>query len=168
MVDGDARNPSLSRMLAPEATVGFLDAINGNVPFSKAVWTDPSTGMEFLPMLRNSASSNSAEMLLSAAAKSLFMTLQIKYDYVIVDLAPLIAGVEVRATSRLIDSYVLVVEWGGTKIDAVQYALRNAPDVQKNIAGVVLNKVDMNTIDHYDGYAAGYYYYGREPVRSTG
>ena len=136
--------------------------------FSKAVWTDPSTGMEFLPMLRNSASSNSAEMLLSAAAKSLFTTLQIKYDYVIVDLAPLIAGVEVRATSRLIDSYVLVVEWGGTKIDAVQYALRNAPDVQKNIAGVVLNKVDMNTIDHYDGYAAGYYYYGREPVRSTG
>ena len=168
LVDGDARNPSLSRMLAPEATVGFLDAINGNVPFSKAVWTDPSTGMEFLPMLRNSASSNSAEMLLSAAAKSLFMTLQIKYDYVIVDLAPLIAGVEVRATSRLIDSYVLVVEWGGTKIDAVQYALRNAPDVQKNIAGVVLNKVDMNTIDHYDGYAAGYYYYGREPVRSSG
>ena len=91
-----------------------------------------------------------------------------EYDYVIVDLPPLVAGIEVRATSRLIDSYVLVVEWGGTKIDAVQYALRNAPDVQKNIAGVVLNKVDMNTIDHYDGYAAGYYYYGGEPVRSTG
>ena len=51
LVDGDVRNPSLSRMLAPDATVGFLDAINGNVPFSKAVWTDPSTGMEFLPML---------------------------------------------------------------------------------------------------------------------
>ena len=85
-----------------------------------------------------------------------------------VDVPSIVAGIEVRATSRLIDSYVLVVEWGGTKIDAVQYALRNAPDVQKNIAGVVLNKVDMNTIDHYDGYAAGYYYYGREPVRSTG
>src|SRR4029079_12022674 len=111
------------------------------------------------------ASSNSAETLLSAAAKSLFTTLQIKYDYVIVDLPPLVAGIEVRATSRLIDSYVLVVEWGSTKIDAVQYALRNAPDVQKNIAGVVLNKVDMGTIAHYDGYASGYYYYGGEPKR---
>ena len=168
LVDCDFRNPSLSRMLAPEASAGFLHAVNGSVPFSKTIWTDPSTGMEFLPMVVDSSSQNSAEMLLSAAAKSLFTSLQIKYDYVIVDLAPLVAGVEVRATSRLIDSYVLVVEWGGTKIDAVQYMLRNAPDVQKNIAGVVLNKVDMNTIEHYDGYASGYYYYGHEPGRSTG
>ena len=27
---------------------------------------------------------------------------------------------------------------------------------------MVLNKVDMNTIDQYDGYASGYYYYGRK------
>jgi succinoglycan biosynthesis transport protein ExoP len=165
LVDCDFRNPSLSRMLAPEAKIGFLDTVNGSVPFSKAVWTDPSTGMEFLPMVPNPASANSAELLLSSAAKSLFTTLQIKYDYVIVDLAPLVAGVEVRATSRLIDSYVLVVEWGGTKMDAVEYALRHAPDVQDRIAGVVLNKVDMSTIAHYDGYAGGYYYYGREPQR---
>ena len=84
-------------------------------------------------MVVDSATPNSGEMLLSAAAKSLFTTLQIKYDYVIVDLAPLVAGVEVRTTSRFIDSYVLVVEWGGTKIDAVEYALRNAPDVQKKL-----------------------------------
>ena len=168
LVDCDFRNPSLSRMLAPDASVGFIDAVDGSVPFSKAVWKDPSTGMEFLPMVINSESPNSAEILLSAAAKSLFMTLQLKYDYVIVDLAPLVAGVEVRATSRLIDSYVLVVAWGGTKVDAVQYALRNAPDVQKNVAGVVLNKVNMDTIAHYDGYASGYYYYGREPKRLTG
>ena len=165
LVDCDFRNPSLSRMLAPEAKIGFLDTVNGSVPFSKAVWTDPSTGMEFLPMVQRPASVNSAELLMSSAAKSLFTTLQIKYDYVIVDLAPLVAGVEVRATSRLIDSYVLVVEWGGTKMDAVEYALRHAPDVQDRVAGVVLNKVDMNTIAQYDGYAGGYYYYGREPQR---
>ena len=167
LVDCDFRNPSLSRMLAPNAKLGFLNVVAGNVPFSKAIWTDPSTGMEFLPMIINSEIGNSAEILFSAAARSLFSTLQIKYDYVVVDLAPLIAGVEVRATSRLIDSYVLVVEWGGTKIDAVQYALRHAPDVAKNIAGVVLNKVDMNTIEHYDGYAGGYYYYGHDAKRLT-
>ena len=56
------------------------------------------------------------------------------------------------------------VEWGGTKIDAVQYALRHAPDVQKNIAGVVLNKVDMNLFGRYTGTRQKYYYnkdYGR-------
>ena len=97
---------------------------------------------------------HATEILASDAAKSLFDTLQIKYDYVIVDLAPLVAGVDVRATSRLIDSYVLVIEWGATKIDAVQYALRHAPGVQENIVGVVLNKVNMAAMGRYDSYGA--------------
>jgi len=84
--------------------------------------------------------------------------LQIKYDYVIVDLPPLAAGVDVRATSGHIDSYVLVIEWGVTKIDAVQYALRHAPSLQANIIGAVLNKVNMATMGRYDGYGANYYY----------
>jgi succinoglycan biosynthesis transport protein ExoP len=60
--------------------------------------------------------------------------------------------------SRLIDSFVLVVEWGATKIDAVQYALRHAPNVRKNLVGAVLNKVDMDAIGNYDTYGARYYY----------
>jgi succinoglycan biosynthesis transport protein ExoP len=36
--------------------------------------------------------------------------------------------------------------------------LRNAPGVHENIAGVVLNKVDMATMGRYDSYGANYYY----------
>jgi polysaccharide biosynthesis transport protein len=49
-------------------------------------------------------------------------------------------------------------EWGSTKIDAVQYALRNAPGVHANIVGVVFNKVDMGVMGRYDSYGANYYY----------
>jgi succinoglycan biosynthesis transport protein ExoP len=101
---------------------------------------------------------NATEILSSEAAKSLFSTIQIKYDYVIVDLAPLVAGVDVRATSGLIDSYVLVIEWGATKVDAVQYALRNAPNVHENIVGVVLNKVNIPVMSRYDSHGARDYY----------
>jgi len=165
LVDCDVRNPSLSAMLAPNAGVGFLEAVTGSVPLSHAIWDDPTTGMSFLPMVPDRSGAVPGELLMSPAAKSLFTSLQVKYDYVIVDLAPLIAGMEVRAAARLIDSYLLVIEWGSTKVDAIEYALRNAPDVKNNIAGVVLNKVDMLTIAHYDGYATGYYDYGREPKR---
>ena len=121
-----------------------------------AIWTDPTTNMEFLPA--GASVRSASEVLASDAAKSLFDKLQIEYDYVIVDLPPLIAGVDVRATSDLIDSYLLVVEWGATKIDAVQYALRDAPGVHANIVGAVLNKVDMATIGRYDRHGANYYY----------
>jgi succinoglycan biosynthesis transport protein ExoP len=102
-----------------------------------------------------------SEMLASDKANSLFERLKNEYDYVLVDLAPLAAGVDARATSGHIDSYILVIEWGVTKIDAVQYALRNAPKVHANILGAVLNKVDMAAMGRYDSHDSDNYYYGQ-------
>jgi succinoglycan biosynthesis transport protein ExoP len=161
LVDCDLRHCSLSRELAPTASAGFLDVVAGQVDLADAVWSDQTTGMAFLSAGRRVP--NTAEILASDAAKSLFDMLQIKYDYVIVDLPPLAAGVDVRATAGHIDSYVLVIEWGVTKIDAVQYALRHAPGLQANIVGAVLNKVNMAAMGRYDGYGANYYY-GHQPL----
>lgn len=160
LVDCDLRNPSLSRALAPDARVGFLEVAEGKVALADAVWQDPATGLDFLPTVSNMALPVPTDIFASIATKSFFKTLQIKYDCVIVDLAPLVAGVDVRATLRHIDSYLLVLEWGSTKIDEVQYALRHAPGVQDNITGVVLNKVDMAALNLYDRHGA-HYYYGR-------
>jgi succinoglycan biosynthesis transport protein ExoP len=161
LVDCDVRNPSLSRALSPEASSGLLDVIAGKVELANAIWNDPNTEMAFLPVGR--CVPNASELLACERAKLLFDTLQIRFDYVVVDLPPIAAGVDVRATSNFIDSYVLVIEWGTTKTDAVQYALRNAPGIHANIAGVVLNKVDMDTISRYDSHSSNYYYYGRSP-----
>jgi polysaccharide biosynthesis transport protein len=156
LVDCDVRHSSISRLLAPNASTGLLDAVAGTVDLADAVWTDATTQLEFLPV--GGSVANATELLASRAAKSLFDTLQIKYDYVIVDLAPLVANMDVRATSGFIDSYLLVIEWGSTRIDAVQYALRHAPGVHANIVGAVLNKVDMAAMGRYDSYGANYYY----------
>jgi polysaccharide biosynthesis transport protein len=156
LVDCDVRHSSISHSLAPNASTGLLDVVAGTVDLADAVWTDATTQLEFLPV--GGSVANATELLASRAAKSLFDTLQIKYDYVIVDLAPLVANMDVRATSGFIDSYLLVIEWGSTKIDAVQYALRHAPGVHANIVGVVLNKVDMAAMGRYDSYGAKYYY----------
>jgi polysaccharide biosynthesis transport protein len=159
LVDCDLRNPSLSRALTPDASVGFLDVVAGKLELDEAVWSDPDTKMAFLPSGGNTTGlPNATEMLASDAAKLLFDTLQIKYDYVIVDLAPLVAGVDVRAASSLVSSYVLVIEWGATKVDTVHYALRHTPGVKENIVGAVLNKVNMAAMSRYDSLGANYYY----------
>ena len=158
LVDCDLRHPSLSRALAPDASAGFLDVIAGKLDLADAIWTDPSNGYVIFAGRRSGRVPHATEILASDAAKALFSRLQAEYDYVIVDLAPLVAGVDVRATSRFIESYVLVIEWGATTIDAVQYALRHAPGVQANIVGAVLNKVNVTTMSRYDRYGAEYYY----------
>jgi len=164
LLDCDLRHPSLSRVLAPDASAGFVDVVAGEVELADAIWTDPNTQMAFLPAGANVP--NATEILASEAAKSLIHKLQIGYDYVIVDLAPIAAGIDVRVTSDFIGSYLLVVEWGATKIDAVQYALRAAPTVHGNLAGVVLNKVDMSVMGHYDRLGANYYYGQPRRLRS--
>jgi polysaccharide biosynthesis transport protein len=166
LVDCDLRRPALSRALAPDASAGFIDVVAGNLELEDAVWNDPTTDMAFLPAGANPEVASATEIVASETAKSLFGTMQIKYDYVIVDLPPLAAGVDVRAMSGLIDSYILVIEWGATKVDAVQYALRHAPDVQENIVGAVLNKVNIPAMSRYDSHGARDYY-GRPRYKDT-
>jgi succinoglycan biosynthesis transport protein ExoP len=66
--------------------------------------------------------------------------------------------VDVRAMTHLVDSFVFVIEWGRTKIDVVEHALRMAPNVYDNLLGVVLNKADLNLFGRYESHRRHYYY----------
>jgi len=158
LVDCDLRNPTLSRTLTPNTENGFLDVIAGRLALPDVVRSYADGKLSFLPPGPMARQPNATDFLNSEAAKSFFDMLQMKYDYVIVDLAPAVSTLEVRAASRLVQSYLLVIEWGQTKVDAIQYALRNAPELQDRIVGAVLNKVDLSMMSRYDNYESRYYY----------
>jgi succinoglycan biosynthesis transport protein ExoP len=158
LVDGDLRNPSLSRHIAPNARAGLIEVISGKVRLEEALWTEPEINLKFLPAVLHTRLSNSGEILASPATKQLFDQLRGSYDHIIVDLPPLAPVVDVRATTELIDSYVFVIEWGRTKIDVVEHTLHTAPEVYDGLLGVVLNKADLNRLGRYDGLQGNYYY----------
>ena len=164
LVDADLRNPSLSRRLAPSAEAGFLEAVVGKGALEELVWTEPSSTLQFLPMVVKTRLAHTSDVLGSLATRQLFDELREAFDYVIVDLSPLAPVVDVRATANLIDSYVFVVEWGRTKIDVVEHALGTAGGVYDNLLGVVLNKADINVLSRYESHRGNYYfnrYYSR-------
>jgi succinoglycan biosynthesis transport protein ExoP len=76
---------------------------------------------------------------------------------VIVDLPPTAPVIDVRATTKLLDFYIFVVEWGQTNVHVVEHALKDASGVYENALGVVLNKVDMRSIARYEGQRAQYF-----------
>ena len=156
VVDCDLRNPSLSRALAPTATIGIIEVLSGECSICEAIWTDPATKMAFLPAVINAKLIDTSEILSSALTEKLFGQLRQSYDYVVIDLPPIIPVVDVRATAHLMDFYFFVVEWGCTKIDVVQHALNTADGVLDKLAGVVLNKANMDDIGRYDAHI--YYY----------
>ena len=150
IVDCDLRNPSLSRSLAPEATVGVVDVISGVKPLEEIVWRDPRNGLVLLPAVKKEALFHSSELFAAELTKRLFEKLRASFDYVIVDLPPLAPVVDVRATMHLVDCAILVVEWHHTKIDVVQHVLNTSPNVHEALIGAVLNKTDVARVRRYD------------------
>jgi succinoglycan biosynthesis transport protein ExoP len=164
LVDCDLRNPSLSRAITSNTNAGILEVLSGKVALDEALNKEAYLSMTFLPVVSKVRIADSSELLSSSAMKRLFERLRHSYDHVIVDLPPLAPLADVRATTHLVDSYLLVAEWGRTSTVVVQHALSRAPRVFDKIIGTVLNKVDVKALSLYDGDSAGYYYnkaYGR-------
>jgi polysaccharide biosynthesis transport protein len=157
IVDCDLRNPSLSASLAPNAAAGIVEVVYGTRPLEETIWRDPKTNLVFLPAVRRGPLLHTSDILSADATRKLLDRLRATYDYVIVDLPPLSPVVDVRAMASLIDCFILVVEWGRTKIDVVQHALHTAPNIYESLIGAVLNKTDIKAMGRYDFYRRDYY-----------
>jgi polysaccharide biosynthesis transport protein len=158
LIDCDLRNPALSRHLAPRATIGLLEVLSGNACLDDAICRDPVTNLAFMPAVLKSPLANSSELLASDAMKNLFEQLREQFDYIVVDLSPLVPIVDVRSALSFVDAYVLIIEWGTTNVDTVQRAVHSARAVSDKVIGVVLNKVDFKSLGRFDGEPGNYYY----------
>jgi succinoglycan biosynthesis transport protein ExoP len=160
LVDGDLRNPSLTRQLTPTAEAGLLEVVLGSASLDQIIWKDPATGLDFLPTVIETRLAQTSDILLSEAMEKLFQQLREAYDRVVLDLSPVAPIVDVRGTGKLVDSYILVIEWGRTKADVVERAISEMPAFQHKLIGAVLNKVDIKMMARY-GKAQSDYYYNR-------
>jgi exopolysaccharide transport family protein len=157
LVDGDLRNPTLSRRLSPDASRGILQVLAGEVELRQAIDVDKETGLHFLPTIFETRLAHTSEILASETFKKLIDGFRQSYDYIVIDLSPLSPVVDVRATANVVDSYVFVIEWGKTGVDLVQHQLASAPEIYESLLGVVLNKVNIKRLQRYEYYHGSYY-----------
>jgi succinoglycan biosynthesis transport protein ExoP len=90
------------------------------------------------------------EQVLLAARKA--------YDYIIIEIAPIMSVVDVKMMERFIDSFIFVVEYGQTKRSLVREALSEAQMIRERLIGIVLNKADPSSIEAYKGNRSNNYY----------
>jgi polysaccharide biosynthesis transport protein len=158
LIDGDLRNPTLTRTLTPSAKVGLIEAMSDQTKLEDVLWwSDPKINLAFLPTVMKSRLAHTNEILASATIKSFFDDLRQHYEYIIVDLSPVAPVVDVRTTAHFVDSYVYVIQWGTTKIDVVKKALGEAPSVYEKLIGTVLNRADISKLSRYEAHRGAYY-----------
>jgi Mrp family chromosome partitioning ATPase len=88
-------------------------------------------------------------MIGSDALRGLFRILRESFDYIIVDLSPVVPFVDVRIAADLVDFYIFVAEWGRTNVNLVKSSLNMADQIYDKLLGLAINKADMKALRHY-------------------
>jgi succinoglycan biosynthesis transport protein ExoP len=164
LLDADLRKPSLTPALTPQAKAGLLEVLAEQATLDDVICVNEQTGMNFVPTVIKSRLVQTVEILASAVFEQFIESLRNTYDYVIVDFPPLAPVVDVRATTRVVDSYIYVIEWGKTRKSLVQQQLSAAPEIFDQLLGAVLNKSNLGVMQRYEDHYGHYYgrnYYGR-------
>ena len=159
LIDGDLRNPSMSSMLGYAGVPGVLDMATENSSFRDLVVTDTKYQFDFLPSSSRIKPTNSSDILISAPMRQMLKSAAKEYDYVLVDLPPILPVVDVKAAAQLFDAFLLVVEWGSTTTDDLLKAVSISPIVAERLLGAVLNKADEAIMRRFEGYSDRHYNY---------
>src|SRR5205814_7916194 len=130
--------------------------------------SDINFKFDFLPASTRIKTSNSSDILTTSTVKEMLKAASSEYDYILVDLPPILPVVDVKATAHLFDAFVLVVEWGATSTDEIIKAVNNSPIVSERLLGAVLNKANEAVMRRFEGYSdRRYSYYTDEKTPET-
>ncbi|NSX54896.1 polysaccharide biosynthesis tyrosine autokinase [Parasulfitobacter algicola] len=150
LIDADIRNPGLTRALnIPRKKSGILTYLMGDETLENVIIGHDVEKLHIVPCFSNDRLSHYTELLSSKRMQVLLATAQQKYSYVIVDLPPLSPVVDAKVIEPLLQKFLLVAAWGDTPRGLLRQQLRLNPKIAQKSLGVVLNKVDMNTLQSY-------------------
>lgn len=161
VIDSDFHVRRLSAALAPDAREGLLEALENPTRLPWLVSRRQRSELHVLPCVVPARIPNSAELLGSPMMAQLLSVARKSYDYIIIEIAPVMSVVDVKMIERFVDQFVFVVEWGETKRDLVLDALSEAEVIRDRLACVILNKADpvaIQKIESYKGIKSGDYY----------
>jgi polysaccharide biosynthesis transport protein len=157
LIDGDLRNPGLTRALCPHADVGLLQVAMGEASLEQALLLDRSTGLSILPSPAVKDDNAITELMFSERITDLLDHLRQRYELIIIDSPPLVPLVDGRALAELADRIVLALAWDQTPREVVSHTMELLAPVHDRILGTVLTRVDLNKLQFYDYYRSSAY-----------
>ena len=157
LIDGDIRRGKLHSIFGIERRPGLLDYLAGEVDASHVMREVPVHGALTL-IASGTRRHRGPELLTSARLPALLNMVRSKFDVIIIDSAPLAAGVDAYALSVATRNLLLVMRTGHTDRRVAKAKLKLMERLPVRILGAVVNAV--STADVYGEYS---YLYGYGP-----
>jgi succinoglycan biosynthesis transport protein ExoP len=158
IVDADLRRGQVATAFGISSRMGLTDVLEGTIPLEQALISTPNvTQLSAVPS--HSGNTNAGQLVCSEAMRQVVRDLRQRFQFVIIDTAPLLPFADGQALSTIVDGLVFVGRSGITTRDAVRRSLELLQQVHgAPILQFVLNGADVNSSD-YQYYRQGVDYY---------
>lgn len=141
MIDCDWRNPRLHKAFQCQNRNGLAELLCDQPErIEDCIFTDTLSGADLIPS--GVFTPQAMRYLTTDRMKMILHALAPRYDMILIDSAPVLVGAEVLTLSRMVDKVAFMVRWGNTKRDAVMEAMKDLIEVNADIAGVAMTRVD--------------------------
>ncbi len=141
LIDCDVRHRAVSRYTGHAPKGGLIEVLNGEATLDETISHDARSGVHHLSM--SAAPTSPRDHFATDAMASLIDELRRRYDYVILDTAPILPLADTRLLVRHVDRVAMLVRWRDTPRRAVEAALQILANADATIAGVALTLVDL-------------------------
>lgn len=141
LVDCDVRRHSASDVLLNGRTGRLFEVLAGELPFEDALLPDSLTDLQVLGTDRSPE--DGRDLLTPKLVGALLEKLRDRFDYVVVDTAPILGIADARSVASLADAVILLARWRSTSLRAVDTALDLLLGVRAKVFGVALTQVDI-------------------------
>ncbi len=161
LIDADLRRPVIHLLFGLDREPGMTNILAERLAPEQVI--KPS-GIENLDILTCGAiPPNPSELLGSQKMHDLLQDLKNKYDLVLFDSPPVITVTDTAVLSSQAEGVCLVVLSHGTDRRALARAKSLLTNVNANILGAILNKIDLSGLgSSYDYYYHYHYYYNSD------
>lgn len=147
LVEGDLRRPRISNYLGVLGSVGLSTVLAGQAELNDVMQPTKYEGLEVLAS--GQLPPNPSELLGSEASRSLMDQLRRRFDYVIVDGAPLLPVTDSAVLTTHTDGALIVTRHGHTKSHELERAIKNLEAIGARVLGVVLVMTPTRKGDAY-------------------
>lgn len=157
VVDCDLRKRSVNSVFGNvPAKTGLVELLGDMSLLDETIMTDQVTGVPFIPL--SDAEVTRQDVFSLPEFDELLTKLKEKYEFVILDSAPVLPVADTRILARKADFVVMLARWRHTPTAAVKAAMSILRSSNIDVQGVVLTQVDLKKQSKFGFGDASYYY----------
>jgi len=155
IMDADLRRPRIHTIFGIDNNTGLSTYLAGESDLRLVA-------VENFPNLRiitaGPVPPNPSELLSSKRMKDLTVSLEEKFDFVVIDSPPLFTVAEGLVLSKMMSGTIFVARSGSTTYDDLGQGLKSLADIGARCLGVIINGIDLKDKSRYYQRYYGYHY----------